>query len=233
MAKFVQYTLNYNNVGGIGYCNDYPIFTMKADANSAESAPLNPVLIGKGNVFRIEITELGEKPAITFGISGAKEGEAVSTSDGEQIDLSSELPIKYSKNFDTEQNDFKGLLETCLPSDLATMTALALKVRDTINSGDKAAIAAMLENKFSLIARVMGVPAENVAEMTGSMADELASSGITLEADDIALVSCCDNRLWQLKRKDGRDIILVEEKDGSMTIEATAALTADGPAIVL
>ncbi len=233
MAQFVQYMLNYDNVGGIGYCNDYPIFTMKADGNSGESAPLNPVLIGKGNVFRIEITELGENPSLKFGIQGAEEGDVVNSMDGDEIDLSGDLPISVSKTFDSTQDDFRGLLETCQPSDVETMTALALKIRDTINSGDKTAIATMLEKKFTIIAKVMGIPPESVAEMTEGMSEELASNGIKLEAEDLALVPCCDNRLWQLKRKDGQDLILVEEEDGSMSVEATAALTADGPAIVL
>jgi hypothetical protein len=225
--------LNYTDVGATGTCNGFPIFELKADGNSGESGPLNPCLIGKGNVFRIEITELGDNPALTFGIQGASEGDVVSTSDGEEIDLSGELPIVIEKTFGSTQDGFADLLNAAQPSDADAMTAFAKKVRDTINGKNVEEIAVLLIAKFKTLFAAMGMPVDGANDQAFGMAEELAAKGIAVDDADIAPAPCCDNKLWLLKRQDGKDLIYIEEDGGSMSIELTAALTADGPAIVL
>lgn len=244
MSKFAKYILDCTDVGGIGYCNGYPVFTLKSDSSHCQSAPLNKVLVGKDNLLSIKITALGDDPMLNFMVQKADGDMVVSTDGCDEIDLSGELPIDVKLVFDSPQSGFAALLETVQPSDIETMTAYALKVRDTINSRDSAAITALFEKKFLKQAEEMGWDMDTERQKITNVVEELVRTGIELKDEAAAPEPCCGDKLWRLKRKDGNDLVYIKEvnhdgliymmeEDGSMSIELTAGLTADGPAIVL
>lgn len=199
--------------------------------------PLAHLLIGKGNVFRVEITELGDNPSLNFRVFQAKEGEMVGTEDGAEIDLTGELPIEIKKVFDSEGADLSKLLNDLQPSDVETMKAYSAKIVEVINSGNVKDIGDLFEKQNEEMAKAMveemGMTEEECKEAINEMTEEIARNGVKIEDDEIDPVPCCDNKLWLLKRKDGTDLLYFEEEGGSTSTALTACLTSDGPCIIM
>ena len=237
MSDNYVYTVDYNDVGGTLYCNSYPVFTMGADNAGVMMMPLSHLLIGKGNVFRVEITELGNAPSLKFRVFQAKEGEMVGPEDGAEIDLTGELPIEIKEVFDSTDDDLSKLLNGLQPSDVETMKAYSAKIVGIINSGSVKEIGDLFEKQNQEMAKSMvedmGMTEEECQEGINEMTEEIASNGVKIEDNEINPVPCCDNKLWLLKRTDGKDLLYFEEEGGSSSTELTAGLSADGPCIIM
>lgn len=236
MAKIWQLSANYSGITAKATINGFPVF--EADTGgSGESgfatAPLNPFLVGKGNVLRIEVSQMADGAKLSCSVEDAMTGDVIDTGNAAEVPLpAGEPPHVIEQTFDSEMDGFKTLLEQAQPSTAEAMTEFALGVRDALNSGDSAAIMALLKPKFETIATDFGQPLEMVMQQAGQMVAAFSASKHVFEAADVDARPCCDNRLWELKNKDGKALIRIEEDGGLMSLDLCAAQMPDGIAIV-
>ena len=233
MTDMYQARISYSGVDFTGYVNGFPLLDVKTAAENSSggtSAPLNPVLVGKGNLLRIEITGRGENPQLSGGVDRLKPGDWADTDGEAHFELGAGDVIEYK--FDSEYDNFSELLAKAQPADAAAITAFALKLRDTLNSGDSKAALELLKPKFEVLAQCFGAPLEMMLQQAGGFVESAVSYKHTFEAADVNPQPCCDGKLWRLLRHDGRHLITMEDDEGSMSFELTAAMLPDGPAIV-
>lgn len=237
MAQIWQLTANYRGITATGTLNGFPI--MSADTGESgecgfTSAPLNPVLIGKGNVLRIEVTGKTPDAELNCSVEDAMTGDIVDTGNAEKIELPAGDPphvIEYS--FDAPQDNFARLLAKAQPGDPKAMTAFAIKLRDMLNAKDIDGVLALMKPKFEDMAECFAHPLDAMLAQVREMLGAFTSKQHEFEESDIELRPCCDNKLWQLlSAKDHQALIRVEEEDGVMRMDACLAQLPDGIAIV-
>ncbi|MCA8915773.1 MAG: hypothetical protein KDB90_10205 [Planctomycetes bacterium] len=238
MAQIWQLSANYQGITATGTVNGFPC--MSADTGeSGESgfttAPLNPLLIGKGNVLRIEVTAKTKDATLNCSVEDAMTGDVIDTGNAAEIKLpDGDPPHVIEIKFDSPQDGFTKLLASAKSSDEKTVTEYALKLRDLLNAKDFDALKKELRPKFELLAESFGHPIEAMLGQVGEMLQAFSSKKHEFEAADVKAVPCCDNKLWQLTAaKDGKALIRIEEEDGMMSLDAVVAVLEDGPAIVL
>lgn len=234
MTTMWQYTVNYSDVTAKGAINGFPIIEIDSAEGGFDTGPLNPALIGKGNVLRIEVTRKGAEGSLEGKVDAVAQGEMVDTGTGGDFKLpDGDTPLVIEHTFDSEFDGFAKVLDGLQPSDPDTMKAFALTVRDTLNSGDQQAILALFKPKFEHLAEAMGVPMEVMMGQVEGLAGAFGGGNIQFDESDVVMDPCCDNKLFRLRHKDGKQLIRIIEDDGSMQLDLAAGLTADGPAIVM
>lgn len=236
MAKIWQLSTQYSGINANGTINGYPAFKAET-AGSGEAgfatAPLNPFLIGKGNVLKVEITAKGDNAKLKCSVEDAMTGDVIDTGLADEIAIpDGDPPHTIEIRFDSEADGFKELLEKAQPTDAGTVTEFALKVRDTLNSGDKDAIIKLFMPKFEALSAAFGHPLEAMIASVGDMIEHFTSKKYEFSAEDVAPVAHCDNRLWDLRDKEGNALIRIVEEDGSSSLDLTVAVLPDGPAVV-
>ena len=236
MAKIWQLSANYSGVDVKGTINGFPVFD-GATAGSGESgfatAPLNPFLIGKGNVLRIEVTAKADGGKLSCSVEDAMTGDIVDTGNAAEIPLpDGDPPHVIEQTFDSEMEGFAKLLAEAKPSDEASMVAFALKLRDMLNAGDKDGVLALFKPKFEAISADFGQPIDMIMGQAGQMVAAFTSAKHEFESGDVDARPHCDNKLWELKHKNGHALIRIEEDGGSMSLDVCAAQMPGGIEIV-
>lgn len=237
MARIWQLNASYAGITAKGTINGFPVFTADT-AGSGESgfatAPLNSCLVGPGNVLRIEVTAKGDDARLNCSVEDAQTGDVIDTGHAAEIELpEGDPPHVIEIGFDAELDGFRHLLDRARPSDAEAMTAFALRLRDALNRGDTETVKEWFRPKFESVARDFGYPVEMVMEQAGGMVDAFGGKGFTFEAADVDAEPCCNGRLWNLKHRDGKALIRVEEGDETMSLDVCAAALPEGIAIVL
>ena len=237
MSQIWQLSANYRGIDATGTINGFPI--LSADTGESgeagfTTAPLNPVLVGKGNLLRIEITKKTPDAELNCSVQDAQTGDIVDTGNAENIPLpAGDPPHVIEIRFDSPQDGFAKLLARAKPSDEKTMVAYALKLRDMLNAKDIDGLMQAFRPKFEDMAEAFGYPLEMVLQQVGGMVEAFASKPQKFEAADVLARPCCDNKLWELlAKKDGKSIIRIEEDDGEMRMDAVVAMLPEGPAVV-
>lgn len=237
MATIWQVSANYAGLDAKGTINGFPVFTADT-AGSGETgfatAPLNQYLVGAGNVLRIEVTGKGEGARLSCSVEDAQTGDIIDTGHAAEIELpAGDPPHVVEIPFDSEMDDFRSLLERVRPSDAETMTAFALRLRDALNGGDSETVMGWFRPKFESAASAFGYPVEMVMKQAGGMIEAFSGKNLAFEAADVDARPCCDDRLWNLKNRDGKALIRIEEGDEIMSLDVCAAALPDGIAVVL
>lgn len=236
MAQIWQLNTQYRGIDATGTINGFPI--LNADTGGSgeagfTSAALNPMLVGKGNLLRIEITQKTPDAELKCSVENAQTGDVIDTGNAEVIPLpAGDPPHVIEIRFDSPQDSFAKLLAHALPSDEKTMVAYALKLRDMLNAKDIDGMLKALQPKFSDLAEMYGVSVEMGNQQARSVIESFAESRQSFEAADVLARPCCDNKLWQLLGKDGDALFRIEEEDGSMSLDLVAAMMPEGPAVV-
>lgn len=236
MAQIWQLSANYRGIDATGTINGFPI--LKADTGESgeagfTTAPLNPVLVGKGNLLRIEISRKTPEAELNCSVQDAQTGDIVDTGNAENIPLpAGDPPHVIELRFDSPQDGFARLLARAKPSDEKTMVAYALKLRDMLNAKDTDGLMQAFRPKFKDIAESFGYPLEMVLQQVGGMVEAFTSKPMKFEAADVLARPCCDGKLWQLLAKDGNALFRIEEEDGSLSLDLVAAMLPEGPAVV-
>lgn len=237
MAQIWQLSANYRGIDATGTLNGFPIMTADTGGSGEAgftTASLNPVLVGKGNLLRIEITKKTPDAELNCSIEDAQTGDIIDTGNAANIPLpQGDPPHVIELRFDSPQDGFAKLLERAQPSDEQTMVAYALKLRDMINSKDVEGLLQALQPKFRDVAEAYGLPLEMANEQARSVIEGFTESKQTFEAADVLARPCCDNKLWLLlHRQDEGALIRIVEDDTTMSLDAVAAMLPEGPALV-
>ncbi len=236
MDSIWQLSANYVAIDAKGYCNGYPVFDIDiADegASGFVTAALNPYLIGANNQLRIEITKLGDGAKLSCQVTEAQAGESVSTADAAPLDIpDGDPPHIITQTFDSSVSGFAELLAQAQPATGAQMCTFALEIRDIMNSGDLDTVLALFRPKFEAYSAAFGHPMDQMMEGVTGMFTELLKHPQEFDIEDLDVKPYCDDKLWNLQRKDGNALIRIEEEDGATYVDVCAALLPDGLAIV-
>jgi len=236
MPQIWQLSANYRGVTATGTCNGFPV--MKADTGeSGESGfttmPLNPVLIGKGNVLRIEVTQKSDDAEFNCSVEDAMTGDIIDTGNAAKIELpEGDPPHVIEIKFDSPQDLFAGLLAKAEPADEKSVVDYAIKLRDMLNGKDVDGLMKAFTPKFEDMSKAFEQPLEMMMQQARGMIEAFCSARHEFEAADVNAIPCCDNKLWELKNKEGEPLIQVKEEDGVMRMDACVARLPDGIAIV-
>jgi hypothetical protein len=237
MAKIWQLSAQYSGLNANGTINGFPAFTADT-AGSGEAgfatAPLNPFLIGKGNVLKVEITAKANDPALKCSVEDAMTGDIIDTGLADEIAIpDGDPPHVIEIKFDSDVSGFEKLLEKARPTDAKAITDFAISMRDTLNSGDTDAALGLFKTKFEAMSAAFGQPMDMMMEQARGMVEAFTSVKHEFGPEDVDPRPCCDNKLWELRHKDGKPLIRIIEEDGHMALDAVVAVLPDGPAIVL
>ncbi len=236
MAQIWQLNTQYRGIDATGTINGFPV--MNADTGGSgeagfTSAALNPMLIGKGNLLRIEITQKTPDAELKCSVENAQTGDIIDTGNAEVIPLpAGDPPHVIEIRFDSPQDSFAKLLARAQPSDEKTMVAFALKLRDMLDAKDTDGLVQAFRPKFEDMAEAFGYPLEMVMQQAGGFVEAFTTKPQTFEAADVLARPCCDGKLWQLLAKDGKALLRIEEEDGSVSMDVVAAMLPEGPAVV-
>ncbi len=225
-----QVTMNADGCAFVATVNGFPIFRHEGDAPWSGSTVLDPVLIGKGNKLEVKFTRKDPNARFSASVKAHEPGDIVDTSEKGDLTLPDGDLLEHT--FDSEADSFKSLLENAKPADAKSMIDFALKYRDAIRSGDTKAMLALNRLRINDIAAVHGAPPEMLEPQILEMLKEFAQGGADFEAEDIEAIGWCNNKVWELRRKDGAALLHKKEQDGSMSSETYAAILPEGPQVV-
>jgi hypothetical protein len=222
---------NYRGVNARGFINGYPIISADT-AESGEagftSAPLNPFLVGKGNVLKVEITGRGKDAEFNARVEAFQPGDMVDSGGTGQISLD-----QLEHTFDTDEDHFSELLKQAQPATRDEMVAFALKLRDLLNGKKRKEALALFRPKMEALAGVFGVPVNAVTEQVEEVIGTMCKAKHQFDKADVNAQSCCDGKLWQLLDKQGNALIRMEDQDGgTFSMDITAAKLPQGILIV-
>ncbi|MCB9895584.1 MAG: hypothetical protein H6839_14140 [Planctomycetes bacterium] len=237
MAQIWQLSANYQGITATGSINGFPCIsadTGESGESGFTTAPLNPFLIGKGNVLRIEVTAKTKDATLNCSVEDAMTGDIVDTGNAAEIKLpDGDPPHVVEIKFDSPQEGFATLLGQLKPADEKAIVDYALKLRDMFNAKDFDGLKKEMMPKFEDLAASFGHPLEAMVAQVGEMLQAFSSKEHEFEAADIKAEPCCDNKLWKLTAaKDGKALIRIEEDDGMMSLDAVVGVLDSGPAIV-
>jgi hypothetical protein len=230
MPTFTQVTVNADRCHFIATCNGFPVFEHKGDQNWSGSYAVDPFLIGKGNKLQFKFTDKEPDASFSASVKVASPGDMVDT--GEKGDLGLPTGDVLEHTFDSEKDSFKAVLEKAQPTDAKTVIDFALKFRDAVRAKDDKTMLAMNRMRLDDIAALHDAPAEALEPQILEMMHAFADGGTDFEAGDLEAIGWCDNKVWQVRRKDGNALLYVKEQDGSMSSEAYIAMLPDGPQVV-
>jgi hypothetical protein len=226
----VQFTANADQCSFVATCNGFPVFRADADSSWLGSSALNPYLVGKGNRLVVKFTGKGANARFSASVKEMNPGDIVDTLEEGDLKLPQGDTLEHV--FDSSDGTFKGVLDQAKPSDAKTMIDFAMKFRDIVRAGDMAALTALNRIRINDIAAALGMPAEQIEPQLVGFMQAFQEGGADFEAGDVEAVAWCDNKLWELRRKDGHPLLYKKEEDGSMQAETFAATMPGGIQIV-
>jgi hypothetical protein len=230
MPTFTQVTVNADRCKFIATCNGFPIFEHKGDSPWSGTNAVDPYLVGNGNKLRFTFTHKEPDATFSASVKEVRPGDVVDTS--EQGDLTLPDGNVLEHTFDSEKDPFKAVLDKANPTDAKTVIDFALKLRDAVRATDDKALLAMNRLRINDIAALYEAPPEALEPQILGMLQSFADGGADFEAGDLDATGWCDNKVWQVRRKNGDALLHVKEPDGSMSSEAYIAMLPDGPQVV-
>lgn len=230
MSKFVHLTVNGQDCDFVLTCNGFPVYRQEGSDPFAFSGPINSYLIGKGNKLVVKFTRKGPGARFAAGIADVAQGDIVDTSDASGLSLPEGDTIEHT--FDSEENSFQSLLAEAKPADEKSMLDFAVKFRDAIRNGDNDTLLAVQKFRIAGAAKAYGMPVEVIQPQLLEMMSSMAEGGADFEPGDIEAIGWCDNRIWELRRKNGDALLHKKEEDGSFSMQAFVSVLKDGPQLV-
>lgn len=230
MPNFVHLNVNGADCDFLVTCNGFPVYRHEGVDPFAFSGPINHYLVGKGNKLQVQFSRKGGNARFEAGISNLSAGDMADTSDASDISLPDGDSLEHS--FDSDEDGFSALLAEATPADEKSMLDFAIKFRDALRGGDESGLLAPQRFRMEGAAKTYGMPIEVIKPQLMEMMKGLADGGANFEAGDIEALGWCDNRIWEIRRKDGNALLYKKEEDGSFSMPAFVAVLKDGPQLV-
>lgn len=231
MPTFHQLSLSGGDIDVDVLINGFPAHSGELDGSS--SMPLNPFLIGKGNELRFVIKRRGPEARLEGALQTLKPGDMADTLAAGDFKLpDAGAPQEFVHTFDSEMAPFRKILESAKPAGAAEILPLAVTIRDSLRKRNKAAVMTALTPKLEVMSQAFEAPLDSIREDVQGFLQELFDSDLTFETTDLEVISHCRGKVHNLRRKNGKALILKETEDGAISMPVFAALLPGGPAVV-
>ena len=233
MQRYCQCNYWISDAECVGTVNGFPVFNTSLEGGSG-GGPVDPYLIGKDNIFRLEVNKLGKNPSIRFEVREMSEGDMADSTNLPDVEIPTEIPAVIEHRFDSEADHFNSILNTLKPTDPDEMIEFGVKLRDVFRNGDLDTVQKLHRPKTELIAAVMGAPVEVMEGSLGEMLSVFSGTDFSFEKDDLEALPHCEGRIWEVRRRNGKPLLHGDDPEGGGSISITiyAANTENGPAIV-
>jgi hypothetical protein len=223
-----QLSANYRGVNARGFINGFPVInadTADSGESGFTSSPLNPFLVGKGNLLRVEVTAKGSDPDFNARVADMTPGDIVDSSDKGQITLDN---LEYT--FDSDEDHFSALLAQAEPTTEDEAVAFALKLRNMLNQRKQKELMDLFKPKLEALAGVFGAPLSAIEEQVDEVVRTMSNGKHKF---DVNAQACCDGKLWLLLDHDNQPLIRIEDDDGgALSMDIAIARLPQGIMIV-
>lgn len=231
MPTFHQLSLSGGDLDLDVTINGFPVHEGKLDGSS--SMPLNPFLIGKGNELRFVIKHRGREAQLEGALQTLKPGDMADTTAAGDFKLpDAGAPQEFTHRFDSDMAPFSKVLQSAKPASAAEILPLAITIRDALRKRNKGPVLKVLTPKLEVLSQAFEAPVDTIRNDVQGFLEELYDSDLAFETSDLEVISHCNGKVHNLRRKDGKPLIRREVEDGSISMAIFAALLPDGPAVV-
>jgi hypothetical protein len=209
--------------------NGFPVFRHRGLEQTGGGMPLNPLLIGAGNVLKVAVKDRGPGASLSGRITVSRRGTVVEAGGG-PLALPSDDAREW--RFDSEIAPLAKVLAAAMVSGEAAMRAFAVALGEAFRAGDAGTLLRLFASKIDGYAEGFGQPREAMeAALRQGFIPFLGRDPGFTEAD-VEAVPHCGGKVFELRRRDGSPLLSVDEADGSTQTEVFAALLPGGPAVV-
>lgn len=229
--------------------NDMPFMHLRAPGPDAEwfAPPINPYLVGEGNVIEVEVSPLSEggdlaSAEVELAVRKYGKGEAVAPGQGPVViavaihdelrerirqarenEEELEIPQTFFESFDNEGPSFsEELLEGEPFTDEGALRDYAIRLRDLALAKDASGLLAEMEPKIQAFMAAYDEPREPFVESLGAgLREEFLPAGIDGDfgRDDVMLTPACGGRIWSLQRPGGAPLLQTRPDDAGNTMQ--------------
>ena len=228
MSKMYVLTYQASNCSFTVTCNGFEVFS--CDDGGGGGGQLNPYMIGKGNELRIKFTNKGEGASFKAGIKEAQEGDMMDTSQGDDFSLPDGDEIVHT--FDGEADGLKTLLDQAQTTDADAMLKFALDYCKAIREGDTDTLKKANRFRLQEASKDFGMPIEAIEPQMMGMFEAFKNGGADVGEGDLDVKMITQDKIFEVKRKDGNALLYLKEEDGSSSSGFIAAVLEDGPQVV-
>ena len=229
MSKLYVFTYQASDCSFTVSCNGFEVFNCKDGGGGG--GQLNPYMIGKNNEVRVKFSHKGENASFKGGVQEAQEGDMMDTSAGGDMTLPEGDEIVHV--FDGEADGVKTLLEQAQPSDAGTMLKFALNYTKAIREGDMDTLKKFNRYRVQQASKEYGMPVEALEPQMMEMFSSFKNGGADVGEGDLNVRMITQDKIFEVKRKDGNDLLHMKEEGGSSSSGFIAAVLEDGPQIVM
>lgn len=228
MSKLYVFTYQASDCSFTVTCNGFEVFNCKDGGGGG--GQFNPYMLGKGNEVRIKFTHKGENASFKAGMKEAQEGDMMDTSEGDDWTLPEGDEIVFT--FDGEADGLRTLLDQAQETDADTMMKFALDYTKAIREGDTPALKKFNRYRVQEASKDFGMPVEALEPQLLGMFEAFKNGGADVEEGDLNVRMITQNKIFEVKRKDGNELLYIKQEDGSSSAGFIAAVLEDGPQVV-
>lgn len=242
--------------------NDITIVELTAgDTPEWFAPPLNPYLVGSGNVVTIDVFPAPEmdlgRAEVTAIVRRYEKGDAVAPGNGPVVveltvmpelaariadarenEVELEIPQSFLYVFDNEGPAFGAELNDAAPiADEGALRDYAIQIRDLMSARNAAGLFDQMGPKVSAYALAFDDDPNRIAQgLMDVLTREYAPRGFEtdFERDDVELIAHAGGRIWELRRPGRKPLIQTppDAEESTYQVPAYVGLTADGLRIV-
>ncbi|MBK9973618.1 MAG: hypothetical protein IPP14_02425 [Planctomycetes bacterium] len=231
MPDFYQFSLSGGDLDLDVTVNGFPLHAGELDGSAA--MVLNPYLIGKGNQLRCVVRRRGPDATLNGALQVMQPGDiADSLASGGLALPQGPAPLDFSQSFDAKIAPFQPILQAAAAATPQQMLPFALVLRDLLRKRDKAGFMNLLQPKIDCYAAAFD---EKPQAMRGDIEAGIAAyfnSDLDFELQDLVATPWCENKVFELRRSNGKALVYMQQEDGSMSMQVFVALINGKPAIV-
>jgi hypothetical protein len=234
MLRFYQFGYTARDVECTVTLNGFPLLETQVEDSPSGGQPVNMLLVGPGNLLRAEVRAKGSEPALQMDIEVADEGRIVRIPPRGGVELPEGVPpLVLEQRFDADIAPFRVLLDEVRETDAAAMRAFAIALRDAVQAGDAPILNTMCRPKAQVYSRMYGEPADVILGHLLQGLEQFAQADLSFAESEVEARPWCDGRIWELRRKGRKTLLEDKIDDGMMHMPVFAAMTGDGPAMVM
>lgn len=228
MSKLYVFTYQASDCAFAVTCNGFEVFN--CEDGGGGGGQLNPYMLGKGNELRIKFTRKGENASFKGGLQEAQEGDMMDTGLADDMTLPDGDEIVHV--FDGEADGLRTLLDQAQPTDAETMLKFALDYTKAVREGDTPTLKKFNRYRVQEASKDFGMPVEALEPQLLGMFEAFKNGGADVGEGDLDVRMIIDDKLFEVRRKDGNTLLHVKEEDGSSSAGFVGAILEDGPQVV-
>lgn len=195
--------------------NGIEILRTDPDNQTVLMMPTNTLLIGKDNLLRIEVSQRGPKARLAASIEVTQAGEVLETPTEGDLNLPVEDsgPIVLEQRFDSPVAPFRAILDGRKLS-AGEVLDFAITLRDWLRNNQNEQIAETFEARVEMGMEAFGVSRSQMEEQLLHFFEWMFTTDLSYQREDLVAVEHCNGKLWEIRRKNDRALLFLDDGDG-------------------